>query len=377
MSNAPSKCPYCSADIFGDEAACSSCGASFPWIQSEQRLTNLVKEREVSRVRATLTLIQDLNDFAREGKPFPIAALKGLAFSLMLPSAVLIAGSLLGAGALGVQTFLLFQQIDLQKAQNNILERQTALDVFEKTAQFRTLLAATKLTRNCVPSGPAADPTTPDIWQRSNFAAVQQIAKLAETNAQSVVPAVQTLLLDESGAIGAGAYSVLQLLARGGQYKHVERIANFSGATLANVQMQEAEFPISNFRYADLTSASLDRARFAGAFFRGANLAGASLASSSLVDADLSCTSLVGANLSEADLARASLEYADLSNADLTGVRNWHLVDSLHGAVVLGVRNAPPGFLEFAAKQNQERTKGDTKQPPPKQPDCEPRQSCE
>jgi len=65
----------------------------------------------------------------------------------------------------------------------------------------------------------------------------------------------------------------------------------------------------------------------------------------------LTGATLAGADLSDADLQDAALSGADLRGAQLSNVRNWSRIQSMSGARIGGVRNAPPGFVEFARRQ--------------------------
>jgi uncharacterized protein YjbI with pentapeptide repeats len=89
-------------------------------------------------------------------------------------------------------------------------------------------------------------------------------------------------------------------------------------------QLEDADFTSANLRHADLQNADL----------RNANLE----------DADL-----FGANLSQGDLTGARLTKADLRNSDLHGAK-WQEIAEIRLANVFGVKNAPPGFLEWATK---------------------------
>ena len=58
---------------------------------------------------------------------------------------------------------------------------------------------------------------------------------------------------------------------------------------------------------------------------------------------------MFGANLGQADLTGAHLAKADLRNTDLHGA-NWQEIAEIKLANLFGVKNAPKGFLEWAAK---------------------------
>ena len=112
------------------------------------------------------------------------------------------------------------------------------------------------------------------------------------------------------------------------------RGANLLRANLRAADVREGRFVGSQLEYADLTSANL----------RQADLRKADLENANLEDADLA-----GANLGQADLTGARLGKADLRNTDLRGIE-WQGIAEIKLANVYGVRNAPTGFLEWAAK---------------------------
>ena len=58
---------------------------------------------------------------------------------------------------------------------------------------------------------------------------------------------------------------------------------------------------------------------------------------------------MFGAHLGQADLTGAHLGKADLRNTDLHGIK-WQEIAEIKLANVFGVKNAPPGFLEWAEK---------------------------
>ncbi|HEY1628514.1 MAG TPA: pentapeptide repeat-containing protein [Tepidisphaeraceae bacterium] len=102
----------------------------------------------------------------------------------------------------------------------------------------------------------------------------------------------------------------------------------------------------------DLHDANLARADFSGADLRNANLRGANLGSANLHSANLINAQLVGANLED-----ANLEETDLENADLQEIKNWQNITKFRNASIDGIRNAPPGFIEWAIKHGAVQTK--------------------
>jgi hypothetical protein len=114
------------------------------------------------------------------------------------------------------------------------------------------------------------------------------------------------------------------------------------GVRLPKGKLARANFDAADARNAEMTGANVTDASLRSANFRGARLEGVSLARSVLSDADFT-----EADLKNADLTGASLENADLRNADLEGVK-WGALGSVKGTNVLGVKNAPEGFVEWA-----------------------------
>lgn len=121
---------------------------------------------------------------------------------------------------------------------------------------------------------------------------------------------------------------------------------NLGSAFLMGVQLPKGRLARANFESADarkaaMEGANVEDASLRSANFRGARLEGASFARSTLNDADFT-----GADLRNADLTGTSLENADLREADLEGVK-WGDLQSVRGANVRGVKNAPAGFVEW------------------------------
>lgn len=114
------------------------------------------------------------------------------------------------------------------------------------------------------------------------------------------------------------------------------------GVRLPKARLARADFDGADARHADLTGAAITDASLRSANLRGAKLGGASFAGSALSDVDLT-----GADLKNADLTGTTLENADLQNSDWEGVR-WHSIQTIKGANILGVKNPPTGFVDWA-----------------------------
>lgn len=120
-----------------------------------------------------------------------------------------------------------------------------------------------------------------------------------------------------------------------------------STAFLQSVQLQGANLLRSNFSAADLRNSNLSGVNLTLANLNSANLRGAILDRAQCVQADLTNTDLNTANLVGADLSGAALDSADLRNANLQDAA-WRQIRSIQTANIAGVRNAPPGFIEWA-----------------------------
>jgi uncharacterized protein YjbI with pentapeptide repeats len=78
--------------------------------------------------------------------------------------------------------------------------------------------------------------------------------------------------------------------------------------------------------------------------FRGAHLDHAKFAQADLRNTDLNSSSLVAADFTGAILGDADLRSADLANIQ------WQHLKSIARTNIAGVKNAPPGFVEWALK---------------------------
>jgi hypothetical protein len=120
-----------------------------------------------------------------------------------------------------------------------------------------------------------------------------------------------------------------------------------SGAFLQGVKLENARLLRANFNSADLRDSDFHFADFTDADLKSANLRGSNLAKANFHGADLSGSDLNGTDLTEANLAGASLDNADLRGANLAGIQ-WRDISSIKNATIEGVKDAPPGFAEWA-----------------------------
>jgi molybdate transport system substrate-binding protein len=75
---------------------------------------------------------------------------------------------------------------------------------------------------------------------------------------------------------------------------------------------------------------------------------GAVLTDSNLSEAEMVFTNFRGADLRRADVSDSDLSQADLTGADLGDIHGWQSISSISQAMLSGVKNAPPGFLDWA-----------------------------
>lgn len=111
-------------------------------------------------------------------------------------------------------------------------------------------------------------------------------------------------------------------------------------ARLLRSDFSAADVRNSDFKAADLQNANLHSANFRQSAFQRASLMGAQIDDADFQDADLSEANLSGVVFDNTDLCRVNFDHA-----------LWNNIQSIKGANLYGIKNAPPGFLEWALKQ--------------------------
>ena len=122
-----------------------------------------------------------------------------------------------------------------------------------------------------------------------------------------------------------------------------------SDAFLQGVDLNGASLLRANFRSADIRDGRFVGSRLEYADLTATNLRHADLRKADLQNANLEDADLFGGDLGQADLSGARLGKADLRNTDLNGIK-WQEIAEIKLANVFGVKNAPTGFLAWAAK---------------------------
>lgn len=118
------QCPYCEADNVHDAKVCLSCKQGIAWVKHLHLIEDDIKSREPSRVRATITLIEEAIRAKNGGPGVSIAAVKGFATAWLMPRAMLVIGSIIGGLMIALQTAILFQQNSLVAEQNKLIADQ-------------------------------------------------------------------------------------------------------------------------------------------------------------------------------------------------------------------------------------------------------------
>lgn len=119
-------------------------------------------------------------------------------------------------------------------------------------------------------------------------------------------------------------------------------------ARLLRSDFSAADVRNSDFKGADLQDSNLHSANFRHSAFQNASLSGARVDDADFEGADLSNTNLAGAILDDTDLRFVALKDA-----------GWSHIQSIKGANIYGVRNAPDGFVEWALRHGAVQMKGD------------------
>ena len=141
------------------------------------------------------------------------------------------------------------------------------------------------------------------------------------------IEALQELNEDRVPLVGVDVSSAF---LQGMHLEHANLLrSDFSAADIRNGDLSDCDFTLANLNSVNLRDANLDRAR--------------------LVQTNLTDSDLTGASLADVDLTGATLDNADLRNTNLRDAR-WERIQSIKGANVARLRNAPPGFVDWAVR---------------------------
>jgi uncharacterized protein YjbI with pentapeptide repeats len=200
-------------------------------------------------------------------------------------------------------------------------------------------------------------------WALSHWALLDVLEHLGTF---SVLIAVVFYFADSGNRVKQKHYQAWQVIntaqGKGGSGGRIEALqelntdriplvaVDVSGAFLQGINLAKARLLRSNFNSADLRDSDFHLADFTDADLKSANFRGSNLSKANFLRADLSGSDLGDADLAEANLAGANLDDADLGGANLAGLQ-WHKIASAKNATIEGVKNAPPGFVEWAVRK--------------------------
>ena len=139
-------------------------------------------------------------------------------------------------------------------------------------------------------------------------------------------------------------------------HDHVPLVGvDVSGAFLRGVKLHKANLLRANLSAADARDGEFTEADFSFAEMQSGNFRNGKFVRAVLRDADASDADFSGADFAGADLSRANFSNADLRDADLRDAQ-WKEISSVKGANILGVKNAPEGFVGWALKNGAVQT---------------------
>lgn len=122
-----------------------------------------------------------------------------------------------------------------------------------------------------------------------------------------------------------------------------------SGAFLQGVRLPRAKLERANFNAVDARNSNFEHADFTTADLTWGNFRNGNLSYANLRDSNLENGDFCSANLKGADFSGVTLDGADLGNTDLANIK-WQQIKSVKGASLQQARNAPQGFLQWAAE---------------------------
>jgi hypothetical protein len=122
-----------------------------------------------------------------------------------------------------------------------------------------------------------------------------------------------------------------------------------SGAFLQGIRLPDAGLTRANLNAVDARNSNFQNANFTAANLHAGNFRNSNLSGANFQDADLGEADFCSADLSGSDLNGATLDGAELGKSNLSNIK-WQSIKSVRGATLLSVRNAPEGFISWAAK---------------------------
>lgn len=218
------------------------------------------------------------------------------------------------------------EKIDIQTSQVN---QQNALQAFEQSSNFRTLLRLEPTNRKSKSINDSRDSQEKELfWPAPNLSVVSQITLLGERQPELIVPSLKPLLEDSEPTVVCGALIAIQKLInhdnqeikkRARQALHPNQNWDDIGFGL-KVRLKNIDLENVNFIGFDLSKSDLENTDFTGCNLQKVNLRQANMRNANLSKADL-----MDANLSKADLTDANLKETRLVSAKITHTRLSHI----------------------------------------------------
>lgn len=160
-----------------------------------------LKEREISRWRAIVTLIEDTYKAIKNKEPIPIESIKGLVYSFLLPRIIIIIGSILGVFFVGFQTYIIYQQNELIDEQNELFDKQNELIIFDLISNLEDFYheEPDTLEYRQIYQHPDSNIVSKQVtWPEPNYGKIRLVGRLADFYNDQLIPALFSLLYDDN-----------------------------------------------------------------------------------------------------------------------------------------------------------------------------------
>jgi pentapeptide repeat protein len=191
----------------------------------------------------------------------------------------------------------------------------------------------------------------------------------------SILVAVISYFMESDSRVKQKHYQAWQVInsatSKGGSGGRIEALESLhadnvplvgvdvSGAFLQGIDLTGADLSRANFHATDVRNGKFAKTRFNFSDLSSANFRNTTFERADLENANLEDSDLMSANLSRARLEGANLAKADLREADLSRVE-WERIANIKLANILRIKNAPPGFADWAKKRGAVAIESDT-----------------
>ncbi len=164
------------------------------------------------------------------------------------------------------------------------------------------------------------------------------------------------IILEGSGGLGALSLFHNSDLRRVNLRKSDLRMTQLDYSNITYGQLDYTIFDNASIRYGKLMNVKGTHTRFKGSDisrsdFSKATLFYANFAGSLALDATFKYTQLAHADFTKADLEGVSFENANLQGATFKDVVGSEKIRNIKGALILGLKDAPAGFVDWALSE--------------------------